>query len=136
MAAELGYFCATVFYGVAAAFCYHILMFFRTVIKHNVSFADAEDILFLMAAGFAFFLVIYERNDGILRWYAFAGAGLGCLAYIRTLGSTLEQARMWLLQKRRKAVKIKAKFNSKRQVPVDEGSSPEHGKKEKKKKRS
>ena len=136
MTAELGYFCATVFYGVAASFCYHMLMLFRAVIRHRNSFVDAEDVLFFMAAGFAFFLVVSEKNDGILRWYAFAGAGLGCLAYVRTLGSTLEQARKWLLQKKGKTVRIKAKFSSKGQVPVDEGSSPNQEKKRKKKERS
>ena len=136
MAAELEYFCTMMFYGVVVSFCYHVLLFFRAVIRHTVSFVDAEDILFLMAAGFAFFLAVYKKNDGILRWYAFVGAGLGCLAYIRTLGSTLEQTRKWLLQNKRKTVRIKAKFCSKGQVPPNEGSSPEYGKKTKKKKRS
>jgi len=136
MAAELEYFCTMVCYGVVASFCYHVLLFFRAVVRHAVSLVDAEDILFLMAAGFVFFLAVYKKNDGILRWYAFAGAGLGCLAYVRTLGATLERARKWLLQKCKKTVRIKAKFSSKGQVPPNEGSSPEHEKKSKKKKRS
>lgn len=136
MVAELEYFCAMVFFGVTASLCYHALLFFRAVVRHAVPFVDAEDILFLMAAGFGFFLVAYGQNDGILRWYAFAGAGIGCLAYVRTLGVSLEHVRKWLLQKCRKTVRIKEKFSSKGQVSVDEGSSPEHEKKRKKKKRS
>lgn len=136
MAAELNYFCAMTGYGVITAFCYHLLMFFRAVVRHAVPVSDAEDILFLMAAGFGFFLTAYEKNDGILRWYAFAGAGLGCLAYMRTLGATMERGRKWLLQSFRKTVRIKAKFSSKGRVSVDEGSSPEHKSKRKKKKRS
>ena len=97
---------------------------------------DAEDILFLAAAGFCFFLTVYEKNDGILRWYTFAGAGLGCLAYVRTMGASLEPARKRLLQKHRKTVKMRAKSSSKGKVPPDEGITPEHGKKEKEKKRS
>ena len=73
MVAELSYFFATVVYGVAIAFCYHVLLFFRAVVRHNTVSVDAEDILFFLAAGFCFFLTAYERNDGILRWYAFAG---------------------------------------------------------------
>lgn len=125
-----------VFFGVTASFGYHALLFFRAGVRHSVSFVDAEDILFLMAAGVCFFLTAYEKNNGILRWYAFAGAGLGCLAYVRTLGASLEHVRKWLLQKCGKTVRIKAKFSSKGQVSVDEGSSPEHKKKRKKKKRS
>ena len=127
-------FAAMVFYGVVAAFCYHVLLFFRAIIKHRTVVTDAEDILFLAAAGFGFFLMVYEKNDGILRWYTFAGAVLGCLAYLRTLGAYLESVRKRLLQKYRKTVKIKTKFSSKGKVPVDEGNTPKHRKKEKKKK--
>ena len=133
---ELLCFAAMVFYGVVAALCYHILMFFRAVMKHRTAVTDAEDILFLATAGVFFFFTVYEKNDGILRWYTFAGAGLGCLAYVRTMGASLEPARKKLLQKHRKTVKMKAKFFSKGQVPVDEGTTPKHRKKEKKKKRS
>lgn len=136
MAAEVEYFCTMVLFGVVVSFCYHMLLFFRAVLRHTVVFTDAEDIIFLMLAGVFFFLAVYEKNDGILRWYAFAGAGFGCLAYIRTLGCSLEPARKWLLQKQKKTVRIKAKFRSKGQVSVDEGSSPEHESKRKKKKRS
>ena len=133
---ELSCFTAMVFYGVVAAFCYHILLFFRAVVKHRTAVTDAEDILFLAAAGFCFFLTVYKNNDGILRWYTFAGAGIGSLAYLRTMGASLELARKRLLQKHRKTVKMRAKFCSKGQVPVDEGNNPKHRKKEKKKKRS
>ena len=130
MVAELEYFCAMVFYGVVMSCCYHILLFFRAIVHHGSSLVDAEDILFLMAAGFVFFLAVYEKNDGILRWYAYAGAGIGCIAYVRTLGATVDHGRKWLLKKRRKTVKIKPKFCSK-EVPVDEGNSPEQAEKEK-----
>lgn len=136
MAAELNYFCAMICYGVLAAFGYHILMFFRAAVRHAVPLTDAEDILFLMMAGLCFFLTAYEKNNGILRWYAFLGAGLGCFAYVRTLGAFLERPRKWLLQKCRKKGRIKPKIRNKGQVQPDEGSSPEQRKKRKKKKRS
>ena len=131
---ELLCFAAMVFYGVVVAFCYHILLFFRAVVRHGTAVTDAEDILFLAAAGFGFFLTVYKNNDGILRWYTFAGAGLGCLAYVRTMGASLESVRKRLLQKHRKTVKMKPKFFSKGKEPVDEGNTPKHRKKEKKKK--
>ena len=131
---ELLCFTSMVFYGVVAAFCYHVLLFFRAIVKHRTAVTDAEDILFLAVAGFGFFFMAYKKNDGILRWYLFVGSALGCLAYLRTVGSSLETVRKRLLQKRRKTVKIKTKFSSKGQVPVDEGNAPKHRKKEKKKK--
>ena len=133
---ELLCFAAMVFYGVVAAFCYHVLLFFRAIVKHRTAVTDAEDILFLAAAGFGFFFMVYKKNDGVLRWYTFAGAGLGCLAYLRTLGASLESVRKRLLQKYRKTVKMRTKFSSKGQVSVDERNTPKHRKKEKKKKRS
>ena len=135
MVAELQYFFAMIVYGVTVALCYHLLLYFRAIFRHGVSLVDAEDILFLAGAGFCFFLVAYEKNDGILRWYAFAGAGLGVLAYVRTLGNSLERARKWLLQKCGKTVKIKKKFSSKGQVSPNE-SNPDRRKKRKKKERS
>ena len=67
-----------------------MLLFLRAVVFHPVYAVDAEDILFFLAAGFFFFLTSYEKNDGILRWYAFAGAGIGSLAYARTAGKWFE----------------------------------------------
>ena len=96
MAAELEYFFAMLLYGVLVSACYHLVLFVRAVIVHAVAVVDAEDILFMLAAGFFFFLVSYEKNYGILRWYAFAGAGLGCLIYIKTLARPLEPVRKWL----------------------------------------
>ena len=89
-----------------------------------------------MAAGVLFFLVVYRMNYGILRWYAFAGAGIGSILYVKTAARPLECVRKWLLQKRKKTFKIKEKFRSKGRVPLDESSSPEHKKKRKKKERT
>ena len=135
MQAELIYFCTAVLYGMLAAVCYHLLEFLRTLFRHSMAVMDAEDILFLMAAGFAFFLVAYEKNDGILRWYAFAGTALGIWLYLRSTGKVLEKVRKWLLQKCGKTVKIKKKFSSKGQVSPNE-SNPDRRKKRKKKERS
>lgn len=125
MTAELDYVSAMLFHGVLTALCYHGLILFRTIWHHAASVIDAEDILFFLAAGFSFFLVTYEKNDGILRWYAFMGFGLGIYAYSKTLGALLEKGRKWLLQKRKKPFKIKhSKKIKKGKVSEDETSNP------------
>ena len=134
--AELDYVFAMILYGSFVSFCYHIVIFVRTLFYHAREVVDAQDILFLSGAGFFFFFVVYKKNDGILRWYAFASFLLGIYFYVSSFAKILEFVRKRLLQKHRKTVKIKAKFFSKGQVPVDEGTTPQHGKKEKKKKRS
>lgn len=136
MQQELAYFLAMVLYGAFTSACYHGLMLFRGLLRHVRAAVDAEDILFSAAAGVLFFLVAYERNDGILRWYAFFGAGVGCFIYVRTMGRPVEAARKWLLQKFGKTVRIRAKYSRKGRVSPDESSSPEHKSKRKKKKRS
>ena len=145
MIAELDYVLAMLFYGVCVAGCYHFLLYMRAFFAHARVMVDAEDILFCMAAAVAFFLTAYEKNNGILRWYAFVGAGVGGWLYLQTICVPLETVRKWLLQKRKKTATIKKKrngnekeqlrkFKSKGQVSVDESSSPEH--KSKKKKRN
>lgn len=135
MKGELAYFLAAVLYGFFVSACYHSLVFLRSLFRHAREVTDAQDILFFSAAGVAFFLLVLKENDGILRWYAFFGAGAGCCLYVQTLCVSLERVRNWLLQKRKKAYKIKAK-KKKGRVSVDEGSNPEHRKKKEKEKRT
>lgn len=106
MLAELSYFAAMVLFGFVATAGYQILLFLRVLFRHNVSFTDAEDILFLSAAGIGFFLVVYRMNDGILRWYAFAACVIGIVLHQKTLGKLSASVRKWLLQKLRKPYKI------------------------------
>ena len=136
MMAELSYALASVIYGMAVAACYHPLVFLRTFFYHGRAWVDAEDILFLMGAGVSFFLVTYEKNDGILRWYAFAGAFIGVRLYLRTAAVPLECARKWILQKIRKPYKIRMQAARKGRGSLDEGSGPEYKNKKKKKERS
>ena len=135
MLAELEYFSAMLLYGYITALCYHSLLFIRVLLFHNRPLRDAEDILFCMAAGAAFFLAAYQKNEGILRWYAFAGSGIGIYCYLKTAGNLLEGVRKWLLQKLGKPFKIKFNRNkNKGRVLEDEHSSPKRTYKKKKEK--
>ena len=107
MQIELEYVFAMILYGVVVSFSYHILLFIRTLFFHTKEFVDAQDILFLSGAGFFFFFVMYEKNNGILRWYAFVGFLVGIYCYINSFGKILEVIRKRLLQKLRKPLRIK-----------------------------
>lgn len=109
MVSELCYFAATIGFGTVVSFLYHLLLFLRAMIYHGTSFVDAEDILFFGGTGLGFFYVVYCMNDGILRWYAFFGAFLGAMLYIKTIARILEPVRKWLLQKQKKTIKIRKK---------------------------
>lgn len=105
--AELAYVFAMILYGSFLSFCYHIVIFSRTMFYHAREVVDAQDILFLSGAGFFFFFVVYKRNDGILRWYAFASFLLGIYLYVNSFAKILEFVRKRLLQKFGKPFKIK-----------------------------
>ena len=141
---ELSYAGAMILYGCVVSLGYHVLLFFRACIAHAKAVTDAEDILFLMSAGFGFFLVAFEKNNGVLRWYAFAGFVVGIYAYYQLLAPGPERVRKWLLQKKRKTFKIKAAEKEKhrsrnkkrKQVLLRDSSSPESEEKGKEKKRN
>ena len=94
-------------------------------IAFNACKADAEDILYFSVAGVGFFLVAYRMNDGILRWYAFAGCALGAYVYYRTLARPLERVRKWLLQRLGKRFKIRKKRKRKNGADENEGNACE-----------
>ena len=144
--AELDYVFAMILYGSFVSFCYHIVIFVRTLFYHVREVVDAQDILFLSGAGFFFFFVVYKKNDGILRWYAFASFLLGIYLYVNSLAKILEFVRKRLLQKLGKPFKIKlmsqmwqSKRTSKKGRGLERGSCGQESKsktKTKEKKRS
>lgn len=48
-----------------------------------------EDLLFAILAAVCFLLLFYSVSDGVVRWYAFAGAGASFLVYRLTIGRLL-----------------------------------------------
>ena len=121
MMAELAYAAAMVLYGYIAMAGYQMLRLFRALFIHSVPMVDAEDILYLSGAGIGFFLVVYRMNDGILRWYAFGGGLIGVLLCEKTLGRLSAHVRKWILQKKRKPLKIKGTKKRWKKEVTDEG---------------
>ncbi len=140
MQAELKYAFAMILYGFLLSFCYHMLLFFRIIFYHRKEVVDAEDILFLSTAGFFFFLVAYEKNYGILRWYAFVGFFIGIYFYVNSFGKVLEVVRKLLLKKLGKPFKMNItsqvwksqKRNKKGQVSESESCDSKRKSKKKK----
>jgi hypothetical protein len=46
-------------------------------------------LLFWIAAGCFFFYVLYKTNNGVIRWFSIAGAGVGMVVYKYTIGEHL-----------------------------------------------
>ena len=49
------------------------------IIRHNIFFVSAEDLIFWIWAGLYIFGEIEKTSDGIIRWYFVAGVVLGTL---------------------------------------------------------
>ena len=71
--------------GVVITFVYDWFLVARRVIRHTVLLISLEDMLFWIACAISIFYMLYEENNGALRWFAVAGAALGMLIYKKTI---------------------------------------------------
>lgn len=67
--------------GVVLTFIYDGIIILRKLIRHSDIFISLEDLLFWIVCAVGVFYMLYEENNGILRWFAVAGAGIGMLLY-------------------------------------------------------
>ncbi|MDE6977729.1 MAG: spore cortex biosynthesis protein YabQ, partial [Lachnospiraceae bacterium] len=80
------------FLGAVITCVYDGFLILRRLIKHNMLFISLEDLIFWVVCAIGVFYVLYEENDGILRWFAVVGASLGMLAYKKTLSPLVIRA--------------------------------------------
>lgn len=71
--------------GVLIALFYDVLIIFRRMIRHGSIWISLEDFFFWLICAWCVFLFLIEDNNGILRWFAIAGALLGVLLYKKTV---------------------------------------------------
>ena len=71
--------------GVIITFVYDWLLILRRMIKHNIFFISLEDFFFWVLCAISVFSMLYEENNGTLRWFAVAGAFLGMIIYKKTV---------------------------------------------------
>lgn len=72
--------------GVYLAFVYDNIRIFRRLIPHNTLFVSLEDIAYWIYLGAEVFLLMYYESNGMLRWFAVAGALLGIFLYKKLPG--------------------------------------------------
>lgn len=77
---------------------YEALRVFRRIIRHNLFWISAEDLLFWMSTALYLFVRVYQTSSGIIRWYFVLGV---CIGGILTYW-ILEKIRKKYLAKRRK----------------------------------
>lgn len=84
--AEWYFWLVSILTGAVMAFVYDLLRLFRRLVRHNRLFVDVEDLLFWTACFFASFTLLYYGNNGVIRFAAVLGAGIGMLVYGLTFG--------------------------------------------------
>lgn len=73
---EANYLLLCFVYGVILAFVYDILRIFRIIIPHGSLMTAAEDIIYWTGAAIGMFLVLYEGDNGTIRWFAIGASAV------------------------------------------------------------
>lgn len=71
--------------GAVITFVYDGFLILRKLFKHTIFLISLEDLIFWIACALSVFYVLYEENNGMLRWFAVAGAAVGMIIYKKTL---------------------------------------------------
>lgn len=72
--------------GAAITVVYDVFLILRRLVRHNLFLISLEDLVFWIACAIGVFYMLYEENNGILRWFAVFGAALGMLVYKKCVG--------------------------------------------------
>ena len=75
--------------GILITFVYDGFIIMRRLIRHNLFLISVEDLIFWIACALGVFYMLYEENNGILRWFAVFGAALGMAAYKKSVSPFL-----------------------------------------------
>jgi len=104
---ELVFFFSSIVTGIILVWSYDLFRIFRKVVKHHTIAVSVEDLLYWFVVSFIIFGMIFEKNKGAIRGYAFAGILIGvwmqCFAE-----SVFRKFVIILLKKIRKRSKIRA----------------------------
>lgn len=75
--------------GIVITFVYDGFLILRRLIRHSIFLISFEDMIFWIACAIGVFYMLYEENNGILRWFAVFGATLGMIAYKKSVSPLL-----------------------------------------------
>lgn len=83
---EVYFLLSSILMGIFITFVYDFLLIWRRLFRHRPFFVSLEDFVFWVACAIAVFYMLYEENNGILRWFAVFGAAMGMLIYKKIIG--------------------------------------------------
>ena len=78
---EAVFFLLSVFCGMGLVLVYDIFRIFRRIVTHGNAWVGIEDVLYWIFCTVAVFLLLYQKNDGMMRAFAFVGILFGGAIY-------------------------------------------------------
>lgn len=75
--------------GIIITFVYDGFLILRRLIRHSLFLISLEDMIFWIACAIGVFYMLYEENNGVLRWFAVFGAALGMIVYKKSISSLI-----------------------------------------------
>ena len=76
---------ASVLLGAVLFLLYDILRIFRRIVPHGNVWIGVEDFIYWLICTAAVFVMLYQKNDGMVRGFAFGGMIVGMLLYYALL---------------------------------------------------
>ncbi len=70
---------ASFLFGIALMMLYDLFRIFRHMVRHGTFFLAVEDVLYWLLCAIGIFAMLYQENDGLLRWFVLGGVALGML---------------------------------------------------------
>ena len=89
IAAEIKFFGICIFYGFFLTMTYDLFRILRRLILHRVYMVTIEDVVYGIFIGIKIFLLNYENNNGVVRFFMFLGLIIGSVIYHKIFSTTL-----------------------------------------------
>lgn len=66
-------------FGIGLMMLYDVFRIFRQLRKHGTVLTAAEDVFYWFCCAVGIFAMLYQENEGLLRWFVIGGVALGML---------------------------------------------------------
>lgn len=91
----------SVLFGIALMLLYDVFRIFRHIIKHGTLLLAVEDSFYWFLCAVGIFAMLYQENNGLLRWFVIGGVAIGMLLENRFLSPWIVRLfvkvlRVWL----------------------------------------
>ena len=70
---------ASFLFGIVLMLLYDIFRIFRHIVKNGAVLMAVEDAFYWILCAIGIFAMLYQENDGLLRWFVLGGVAIGML---------------------------------------------------------